>query len=155
MVPGIPGAWEGSLLGGLVLLLAVWQGWWLARQSTGQVERATGLERQYLRWRHRRRLLGTVVMGLVGLGLVVGVRLPHLGNPTRSGIYVAWWTGVVILVLVLVILAMWDMAANMQYGRRSRRALYRQQVEWMRSSKAGLLPGEPGGNGQSRMDDES
>ncbi|HEV7224687.1 MAG TPA: hypothetical protein VGN42_18395 [Pirellulales bacterium] len=118
-----------AVLPGAVILLAVallvshWRTW----RSTG-LHSASESERSYQRRRFRRRMQTSAMLALVGVALIVGQLIPAA---TRPSLFVFFWTGVVLLLFWVVLLALADAAATRNHARRllSERTAERSRLE--------------------------
>jgi hypothetical protein len=122
---------ESLWLGGLLIGLALWYGWRTYQARGAEAVASSEDEVDYLRKRALRRGGGSALMIILGLGLIVGTRLPYRGNPGQSQFFVAWWAILCLLVLALMVLAVWDMSANLSYGKRLIARLKAQRTAWL------------------------
>ena len=73
-----------------------------------------------------RRCLGSIVMGLLAVGIFLGGRVaPQVGGKANP-LFVQVWAGVVLLLLALVLLGMLDWVSSRIYARRVRARLTRE-----------------------------
>jgi hypothetical protein len=104
------------VLPGAVILLAVallvshWRTW---RSTTSQA--ASEAERNYQRRRFRRRMQTSAMLALAGVALVIGQLIPPRAHPS---LFVFFWTGVVLLLFWVVLLALADAAATRNHVGR-------------------------------------
>jgi cytochrome bd-type quinol oxidase subunit 2 len=137
-------ATSGAVLAGLVLVIASLL---MLKQWHDRRGRGAGLsaaDARHFARQDLRRVLGAVIMVVLAAGIAVGSQLPHrvAGRPNRW--FIAIWTVLPVLILVLVGLALFDLIATRAYARRHRRAL----IEAHRALIARSLRGHP--NGPSR-----
>ncbi len=75
------------------------------------------IERDFRRRQNRRRMQTSAMLGLLGVAIFVGQVLMTLDTPLFLAIY---WSGVLLLLLWMAILAVADMAATSFYYRREK-----------------------------------
>ena len=119
--------------------------WRLVQQNATQLQPS---ELDYRRRQFRRRMQTSAMLGLVGIGVLAGRLLIVFRSPPL--VVLIFWSGVVLLVVWLGLLAVADMISTRYYFGRLRQDYLveeaRLQVELRRLKRSG-------GNGQS--DDES
>lgn len=104
------------VLPGAVILLAIgllvshWRTW---RRQKAQADNEA--ERSYQRRRFRRRMQTSAMLALAGVALIVGQLIPP---QTRPSLFVFFWTGVVLLLFWVVLLALADATATRHHVRR-------------------------------------
>jgi hypothetical protein len=114
----------GLAIAAVLLLLALG---FAALQWRERRQRATDLtadDSAYFARKDARRLAGSLVMGLIAVGMAVGLAGldPTAGRDQRRA-WAAVWLGVMVLVMFLLTLALWDWVALKRYAARHRRAL--------------------------------
>jgi hypothetical protein len=70
-----------------------------------------------------RRALGTIVLLILAVALAIGGRMPPKVNGVANEKFVLLWSGVILLMLVLVVLAGLDWISTRLYWRRHRQKL--------------------------------
>jgi hypothetical protein len=119
----IPGA-------ALAIAVATLALWFAARQWAERKRRPEGLsasDLSYFRGKDHRRLAGSLVMALVAAGMGVGLVVDPRRDVAAARIWVASWSIVLCLLLILLALASWDGLALHAYARRHRLALRRER----------------------------
>lgn len=117
----------GAALAIAVVLLALW---FAGRQWRERKRRPDGLsaaDLAYFRAMDHRRLAGSLVMALVSAGMAVGLIVDPRRGLDAARIWVAAWSTVLCLLLVLLALAGWDWLALHAYAHRQRLALRRER----------------------------
>lgn len=117
------GAREGLVIATGVLLVSAVFAW---RQWVERMNRASGLseaDRDYFRRKDRRRLLGTTILGVIGVGMFVGSLIDFRANKAAGQRFVVIWIGVALLVCISLILALIDWVATRDFAIRHRREL--------------------------------
>ncbi len=117
----------GTVLAVAVTSLAVW---FAGRQWLERKRRPEGLsaaDLAYFRGKDHRRLAGSLVMGMVAAGMAVGLVVDPRRDVEAARVWVAAWSTVLCLLLVLLALASWDWLALQSYARRHRLALRRER----------------------------
>ncbi len=123
----MPSAQTGTTVGlaiaAAVLALACF---FLYRQWVEIRKRETDLteaDRVYFTRKDSRRLLGSILMMLVSVGMTAGVIVNPYRNRASGRLFGYIWLGVASLVCMLMVLAMIDWLANRDYALRHRREL--------------------------------
>lgn len=83
-------------------------------------------ERDYRRRQFRRRMQTSGLLAMVAIGLLVGQLIPKGTPPT---LVVAFWAGIVLLVLWVALLAVADMISTKQYFGRVRAGFMVEQAK--------------------------
>ena len=116
---------------------------WKRLQSAGIDPR----ERDFRRRQYRRRMQTSAMLGVLGVAIFVGQLL--MAWPASQMFLVLYWSGVVVLVLWLALLALADMAATgFYYGREKNRCVVEQaklqnELRQAREKAAGARNGKP------------
>lgn len=138
------------VLPGAVILLAVgllvshWRTW----RST-MTQAAGEAERNYQRRRFRRRMQTSAMLALAGVALVIGQLIPPRMFPT---LFVFFWTGVVLLLFWVVLLALADAAATrnhvgrLQRERSAERSRLEEELLRLKRQRQDGPPHEPPGD---------
>ncbi len=112
-----------SILVGLLLIVAAWwlvrlhvEGW---RELHRRARDMAPEEYDFRRRQLRRRTQTSALLGLIGLGMLIGRLLIVWRAPPTA--ILAYWAGIVLLVLWLGLLAVADMVATRLYFTRLRR----------------------------------
>jgi hypothetical protein len=110
-----------AIAGGLLALAATfaWLQWRERRTRPAALSEA---DASYFRGKDFRRLVGSLVMALIAVGMFAGLTLNPRDRLQRGG-WATAWIGVLSLVPVLLILALGDWIALRRYAIRHRRAL--------------------------------
>jgi hypothetical protein len=90
--------------------------------------------RHFARQDVRRAVVG-MVMVLLALGIGVGSRVAHQRAGRANPWFLATWLAVFGLILVLLCLALVDWVATWLYGRRHRRKIAREQLQFLREQR--------------------
>ncbi len=132
-----------AMVGAALWLIRVhWEHWQEADADTSLSDR----DRDHLKRRHRRRMQTSTMLGVVGIAILAG-RLFPLDEPSAAALL--YWTGVLLLVLWMALLAMADMVATRVHFNVQRR-----KVEGERARlEAKLRRLEEGGGQKSDSDD--
>jgi magnesium-transporting ATPase (P-type) len=93
----------------VVWLVVHWRTW--RRYKTSSEDAA---ERDYRRRQFRRRMQATSLLAVIAVGMVIGVAIPWRQWSSVSA-YVFWWTGISILVVWLIALALADALSSGLY----------------------------------------
>ena len=138
-----------AVLPGAVILLAIallvshWRTW----RSAG-LHSTNESERSYQRRRFRRRMQTSAMLALAGVALVIGQLIPPQAHPS---LFVFFWTGVVLLLFWVVLLALADAAATRSHVGRllrertaERSRLEQELLRLKRRKSDDLPPGPPG-----------
>jgi hypothetical protein len=127
------GAAEVALgLGVGLLLLASWFAWRQILERRGRTAPLPPEDARFYAHKDARRLSGSIVMGLIAVGLIGGTRLATPPGDREAGrFYVAWWSGVGFLLLILWLLAVWDIVANLHFAHRLRSRLIADRKQWL------------------------
>jgi len=117
-----------------IALIAVFLGlrqWYERRAREPDLSQA---DQVYFHRQDLRRALGVAVMLLLAAGLLIGSRIPFKlpGGPNPD--FVAMWTGIVTLLLVLMGLALIDLLATRRYAQRKRRAMASERIDLIRDA---------------------
>lgn len=75
-------------------------------------------DRQFRLDQYRRRIVSSGMIGLVGIALMAS---PQMDDPIRTSFWV-YWTGLLLAVLVIGLLAMFDLISTRTYFRRLQQA---------------------------------
>jgi hypothetical protein len=137
-----PGAIPGVVLTVTLAALAIVSA---SRQLAERRGRSRGLSAEdaaYFRGKDHRRLAASAVMLLVVGGMAVGLLVDPRRDPDAARLWVASWSTVLSLLLVLVALATWDWLALHGYARRHRSTLQRERELLLRDI-AGLARKPP------------
>ena len=118
-------------------LLLIFIGGWLVWQTDKQARDESSSahsddDRKATRARLRRRMFGSILIGLLGLSMITGLLVR---TPQRMLWY---WGGVLCLVLALVWLALLDVLSTSQHVRRLRRKHSEEQSKMRRELDAEL-----------------
>ena len=111
------------VLGSLVLAAAAFLGW---RQWRDVRSRPPGLsprDESHFARQDLRRLLGTIVLGLIAVALFLGGWVPDRVNGRANQKFIYLWAGIALMMVVLLILALLDWISTRLYVRRQRRRL--------------------------------
>ncbi|HEV3163965.1 MAG TPA: hypothetical protein VGZ22_08020 [Isosphaeraceae bacterium] len=115
-----------SLVIALFVIFAVaflaWRQW---RERQSRSPELSDADTDHFSRQDTRRLLGTIVLGLIAVGLVVGTRIPLNPPPSRliRRFFAGVWMAVILLLLVALVLAWLDIKATRLYARRHRHAI--------------------------------
>lgn len=111
------------VLAALVLLAAVFLGWRQWRDFRSRPHDLSPRDEGHFARQDVRRVLGTIVLGLIAAALAVGGSLPHVVNGRANQKFVYLWFGVALMMVVLLVLALLDWVSTRLYARRQRRRL--------------------------------
>lgn len=75
-------------------------------------------ERDFRQRQLRRRMQVSVMLGLIGLGMILGL---YINQQQRPNLFVGFWSGLMLVVLWVIALALVDARANYQFWTTSRR----------------------------------
>ena len=104
-----------AMVGAALWLIHVhWEHWQEAEADTSLSDR----DRDHLKRRHRRRMQTSTMFGVVGIAILAG-RLFPLDEPSVPSLL--YWTGVLLLVLWMALLAMADIVATRVHFNVQRR----------------------------------
>lgn len=150
------------VLAGLILIAAGFLGW---RQFCDANDRPADLspaDARHFRRQDLRRLVGTVVLAAIAIGLGVGGRLPTRVAGRANLAFVQVWSSIIFLIVALLALALIDWFSTRAYDRRHRQRLTREGLaiveaelrvrmeEMRRAEGRGGLDGQCGPNGKPR-----
>ena len=122
------------LFGLLLIFIGGWLVWQTDKHAREEMaSEQTEEERNLGRSRLRRRMLGSMLVGLLGLSIITGLLVR---SPQRMLWY---WGGVLCLVLALVWLALLDLLSTTQHVRRLRRKHSEEQSRMRRELDAELV----------------
>ncbi len=107
----------------VILLAAVFLGWWQWRDYRVRPTGLSRLDDDHFGRQDMRRALGTIVLLLLAVALFVGGRMPHEVAGKANLKFVQVWAGAAFLVVVLLILAMLDWFSTRLYATRHRERL--------------------------------
>jgi hypothetical protein len=82
-----------------------------------------------------RRAVAGVVMVLLALGVAIGARIEPKQAGRANPWFLAVWLAVFTLIFVLLWLALLDWIATWIYGRRHRRAIARERLQFLREEQ--------------------
>jgi hypothetical protein len=138
---------------GIILALAV-AGlalWFAGHQWAERRRRPLDLSAEdtaYFRGKDHRRLAGSVLMGTIAVAMAVGLWIDPRSGAEAARTWVASWSTVLSLLLVLLVLALWDWLALHAYARRHRSALLREREvlmnDLLRLGRESRTPGTEG-----------
>jgi hypothetical protein len=123
MSDAIPAIAAGVILFLLAVGLAYreWTVW-----STGPSRLPKGDEaRDFAHRRLRRRCRVSLLLGLVGVMIPVGDVLPIFHRSPR--LFVIHWLSVLALVVIIILLALGDLASSLAFNRKAQAALHRER----------------------------
>jgi hypothetical protein len=81
-----------------------------------------------------RRGLGVAVMLVLALGLYFGSRMPHKVAGRANLAFVEIWLAIVALIVVLLVLALFDLVSTRSYAQRQRRSIARERQRMLRDA---------------------
>ncbi len=116
-------------LGGAVWLIAGLLAWWQARdRARREGEDLSEADALHFDRQDARRSRVTILMALLGLGLIVGTRLEPRVAGKANPLFLATWLAVFAGVVLLLMFALHDWAATRVYALRHRDAIHRQRM---------------------------
>jgi uncharacterized membrane protein YedE/YeeE len=110
-------------LAGLVLLAAAFLAWRQWRDARSRPSDLPPLDRNHFARQDLRRVIGTIVLGFLGVAIAFGGQMPHMVNGQANTKFVQLWAGVAFLIAVLLMLAMLDWVSTRLYFKRHRQKL--------------------------------
>ena len=111
------------VVAGLVLVSGLFLGWRQWREYQTRPKDLSQLDENHFGRQDIRRMLGTIVLLFIALGIVLGGRMPAKWGGQANLKFVQLWAGVAFLIVVLLILAMLDWFSTRLYARRHRQRL--------------------------------
>ena len=116
-------------LGGTVWLIAGLLAWWQARdRARREDEVLSEPDALHFQRQDARRSRVSILMALLGLGLIIGTRLePRVGGKANP-LFLLTWLAVFSGVILLLMFALHDWAATRVYALRHRDAIHRQRM---------------------------
>ena len=139
-----------------VLFAAGFLGWRQWREASNRPADLSPADASYFNRQDLRRLVGTIVLIMLGLALAFGGGLSPKVNGRVNVKFFQLWSGVVFLILIILILATLDWISTRLYARRRIHELAREGialVEQQLRLKAEIHRREHGGNGHYRSDE--
>lgn len=111
------------VLAAFVLATAAFLAWRQWRDYAGRSPDLSRRDESHFARQDLRRVLGTIVLGLVAVGLALGGRMPAVVNGRANLKFVQVWSAVALLIVVLLVLALLDWVSTRLYARRHRQRL--------------------------------
>jgi hypothetical protein len=111
------------VLSALVLAAAVFLGIRQWRDVRGRPAMLSPGDEGHFARQDIRRALGTIVLLILAVALALGGRMPPQVNGQANQRFVMLWSGIILLMLVLVVLAGLDWISTRLYWRRHRQKL--------------------------------
>lgn len=111
------------ILAALVLAAAAFLGWRQWRDVRSRPDALSPRDESHFARQDLRRLLGTIILGLIAGALAVGGWVPDRVNGRANQKFVYLWAGIALMMVVLLILALLDWISTRLYARRQRRRL--------------------------------
>lgn len=119
-------AYEASFGLALIVLLALaFLGWWQWRERQKRDDRLSEADARHFARQDVRRLIGSVLLALVAVGVVAGTSIPLGGHPSRliRRTFAGVWLLVILLLAAALVLAWIDIKATRVYARRHSQAI--------------------------------
>jgi hypothetical protein len=116
-------------------------------ERRGRVQEMTAADRRHFGRQDVRRLTGSAVMALIGLGIAWGSWIDPRGDGWSKRLFLSVWLVVILLVFFLVMLALLDLLSTRLYARRQGRVLIAERREALRAQSRRRPPPETGRNG--------
>jgi len=110
-------------LAGLILVAAVFLGWRQWREHRSRPGGLTVLDENHFAREDLRRLLGTIILVLLATGIAAGGQIPAVMNGRANLKFIQVWSGVILLIVILLFLGLLDMISTRIYARRLRQRL--------------------------------
>ena len=85
------------------------------------------IETDYRARQYRRRLQVSAMLGIAALAMLIGLLISWRDYPS---VFVFWWTGIVVLVGWIILLAMTDALATRRFFRRVQRDRAVEHARW-------------------------
>jgi drug/metabolite transporter superfamily protein YnfA len=110
-------------LAGLVLVAAAFLAWRQWRDVRTRPADLPPLDRNHFARQDLRRVVGTIVLALLGVAIAFGGQMPHMINGQANTKFIQLWAGVAFLIAALLMLAMLDWISTRLYFKRHRQRL--------------------------------
>jgi len=110
----------------VAILLVLWL--WYERRNRDELE-LSDKDVDHFSRQDRRRGFVALILLLLSAGISFGSRLEPLVDGRTNRLFVQTWLGVLVLIFVLLLLAMFDWFATRTYARRHLRSLVRERAQ--------------------------
>lgn len=114
------------VLAGLVLIAAGFLGWRQSRDARDRPADLSPADARHFRRQDLRRIVGTIVLAAIAIGLGIGGRLPTRVAGRANLLFVQVWSAITFLIVALLALALIDWFSIRAYARRHRQRLTRE-----------------------------
>lgn len=111
------------ILAALVAASAAFLGWRQWRDHRARPADLSPLDESYFFRQDLRRLLGTIILALIAGAIVLGGSMPDRVNGRANQKFIYLWTGIALMMVVLLVLATLDWVSTRLYAIRQRRKL--------------------------------
>ncbi len=111
------------VLAAIVLAAAAFLGWRQWRDYHARPADLSPRDESHFARQDLRRLLGTIILTLIAAALGVGGWIPDRLNGRANQKFIYLWSGIALMMVVLLVLAMLDWVSTRLYLRRQRRRL--------------------------------
>ena len=111
------------VLAALVLVAAAFLGWRQWRDYLARPAELSPLDESHFYRQDLRRLLGTIILTLIATALFVGAWMPDRVNGRANQKFIYLWSGIALMMVVLLVLATLDWLSTRLYLIRQRRKL--------------------------------
>ena len=111
------------VLAALVLVAAAFLGWHQWRDYHARPTDLSPRDESHFARQDLRRLLGTIILTLIAAALAVGAWIPDRVNGQANKKFIYLWSGIALMMVVLLVLATLDWLSTRLYGIRQRRRL--------------------------------